>query len=59
MDQPLFRIDISPVTEAPPVDPEIDPEDDVKGSESGAWKQERATEQDELDQLDPDYREAD
>lgn len=35
--------------EPQPADPEIDPEDDERGSPSGSWKAERPAEQDEID----------
>lgn len=50
-----YEIDLSPVEQE--IDPELEPLDQNRNAEPGSFKVQRPTEQDELDQLDPDYRE--
>lgn len=42
--------------EPQPVDPEIDPEDEEKGSPHGSWKDEPPAEQDEIDEATEDAK---
>lgn len=50
-----YEIDLTPVEQE--VDPDLDSRDQELTAEPGSFKQQRAAEQDELDQLDPEYRE--